>query len=129
MKPQSRFVAFLSRFVAFLKDPNPKSRAAAFGTPGAFEAANAAIARNARHHRIVSVRRNTRGLPLGIGPHQLRAAKRIKNALSTRPDEVVIGETRLNGAETTLEAVKRNAAARAGNPRPSKLARRIAALR
>jgi hypothetical protein len=129
MKPQSRYAQFLDRFVAYLKDPNPKSAAAAFGTRGAEQAARAAINRTARHQEITSVRRNSRGLPLGIGVHQLRAAKRIKNALASRPDEVNIGETRLHAAETTLDAVKRNAAARARIPRKSKLARRIAALR
>lgn len=129
MKTQSRIGQFVDRFVAFLKDPNPKSAAAAFGNRGAVEAAGAAINRARRHQHFSSVRKNTRGLPVGIGPHQLRAAKRIKNALATRPDEVVIGETRLNGAETTLDAVKRNAAARAQHPRKSKLARRIAAFR
>src|SRR6476660_7712179 len=129
MKPQSRFAQFLDRFVAYLKDPNPKSRAAAFGVRGSEEAARAAIVRTDRHQQIVSVRRNTRGLPVGIGVHQLRAAKRIKNKMACNPDGVVIGEMRLHAAETTLDAVKRNAAARARNPRPSKLARRIAALR
>lgn len=129
MKPQSGFASFLDRFVAFLKDSNAKTRAAAFGTPGAEGAARAAIERAGRHHHLSSVRKNTRGLPVGVGPHQLRAAKRIKNALATRPDDVVIGETRLQSAETTLDAVKRNAAARARIPRKSKLARRIAALR
>ena len=76
-----------------------------------------------------SSRKNTRGLPLGIGPHQLRAAKRIKNALACNPDGVVIGETRLHAAETVLEAVRENAALRARNPRPAKIARRVAALR
>lgn len=129
MKTQSRLGQFLDRFFTYLKDPNAKTAAAAFGTPGAEQAARAAVKRTARHQAISSVRRNTRGLPVGIGAHQLRAAKRIKNALATRPDEVVIGETRLRGAETTLEAVKSCAAARTRNPRKSKLARRMAALR
>jgi hypothetical protein len=43
--------------------------------------------------------------------------------------EAVIGETRLHAAETVLEAIKRTATARAQHPRPSKLARRMAALR
>ena len=128
MKWKSLFAEFSERFFAWLTDPNPKSAAAVFGTCGAEGAARAAIQRSVRHQEIVSVRKNTRGLPVGIGPHQLRAAKRIKNAVATRPDEVVIGETRLQGAETTLDAVKRNAAARARIPRKSKLARRMAAL-
>jgi|GEM_PF-6750987 len=93
------------------------------------EALVASARRAARSNVITAYRKNGRGLPLGIGPHQVRAAKRIKNALSSRPDEVEIGETRLHAAETTLDAVKRNAQARAKNPRPSKLARRMAALR
>lgn len=129
MKTQSQLAQFLDRFVAYLKNPNPKSRAAAFGVRGSEEAARAAVQRTSRHQQIASVRRNTRGLPVGIGAHQLRAAKRIKNALACNPDGVVIGETRLHAVETTLEAVKQNAALRARNPRKPKLARRIAALR
>src|ERR1051326_4069573 len=129
MKPQSRFAEFFNRFVSYLKDPNPKNEAAVFGTPGAEQAARAAINRSVRHQQIASVRRNTRGLPVGIGPHELRAAKRIKNALACDPDRAVIGETRVHAAETVLEAVKNTAAARAQNPRKSKLARRMAALR
>ena len=129
MKTQSRFTSFLDRFISYLKDPNPKNQAAVFGTPGAEQAARAAMNRVARHEQITSARRNGRGLPVGIGPHQLRAAKRIKNALACNPDGAVIGETRLHAAETVLEAVKRNAAARAEYPRKSKLARRMAALR
>ena len=129
MKPQSRFAEFIERIFAYFRNPNAKSRAAAFGIRGAEEAARAAINRTVRNQQITSVRRNTRGLPVGIGVHQLRAAKRVKNALASRPDEVNVGETRLHAAETTLDAVKRNAAARARNPRKSKLARRIAALR
>jgi len=129
MKTQSRFAEFFNRFVSYLRDPNAKNEAAVFGTQGSEGAARAAIERTARHQQIASVRRNGRGLPVGIGPHQLRAAKRIKNALACNPDGVVIGETRLHAAETVLEAIKRTATARAQRPRPSKLARRMAALR
>ena len=122
------FKSFVDRFIEYLKDPNPKSQAAAFGTPGAEGATVAAINRVARHQEIASVRKNGRGLPLGIGPHQLRAAKRIKNQVANNP-EAVIGETRLQSAETVLAAIKSNAAARSQNPRPSKLARRLASLR
>jgi hypothetical protein len=128
MKIQNRLAAFVDRFVQYLKDPNPKNEAAVFGTRGSEQAARAAIMRSVRHQQITSVRRNGRGLPVGIGPHQLRAAKRVKNQVTNKP-EAVIGETRLHAAETVLEAVKKNAAARARRPRPSKLARRIAALR
>ena len=121
------FKSFVDRFIAYLKNPNPKNQAAAFGTPGAEGAARAAINRTARHNQIVSTRKNGRGLPVGIGPHQVRAAKRIKNQAANNP-EAVIGETRLHGAETVLAALKSNATARAENPRPSKLARRLASL-
>ena len=130
MKPQSQLANFVDRFVAYLKNPNPKSRAAAFGVRGSEEATRAAVKRTVRHQQLADVRRNARGLPRGIGPHQLRAAKRIKNALSCTPELArFFGETRLRAAETTLKSVKRNAAARARNPRKPKLARRLAALR
>jgi hypothetical protein len=128
MKTQNRFARFLDNFVSYLKDPNPKNQAAVYGIRGSEQAARAAIKRTMRHQEIASVRRNGRGLPVGIGQHQLRAAKRVKNQVANNP-EAVIGETRLHAAETVLEAVKRTAMTRAKNPRPSKLARRMAALR
>lgn len=127
MKTQSRIAKFVDRFINYLKNPNVKNEAALFGTPGAEQAARAAINRNVRHQQRAGVRRNSRGLPVGIGPHQLRAAKRVKNQVANNP-EAVIGETRLHAAETVLAAVKKNAAVRAQRPRPSKLARRMAAL-
>jgi hypothetical protein len=129
MKTQNRFASFVDRFISWLKRRNPKNEAAVFGTRGSEQAARASIERTVNHQQHMAVRRNSRGLPVGIGPHQLRAAKRIKNALACNPDGVVIGETRLHAAETVLEIVKENAVARARNPRPSKLARRVAALR
>src|SRR5690348_4374456 len=102
MKTQNRFVEFFSRFISWLRDPNPKNQAAVFGTPGAEQAARAAVNRVVRSQQMTSVRRNGRGLPVGIGPHELRAAKRIKNALACNPDGMVIGETRLHAAETVL---------------------------
>jgi NADPH-dependent glutamate synthase beta subunit-like oxidoreductase len=128
MKTENRFAAFVDRFVSYLKDPNAKNQAAVYGTRGSEQAARAAIERSVRHQQHMAVRRNGRGLPVGIGPHQLRAAKRVKNSIVNNPD-VVIGETRLHAAETVLEAIKRTATARAQRPRPSKLARRMAALR
>lgn len=128
MKAQNRVTDFFNRFVSYLKDPNPKNQAALFGTRGAEQAAKAAISRSAKHQQHMSVRCNSRGLPVGIGIHQLRTAKRIKNQVANNP-EAVIGETRLHAAETVLEAVKKNAAVRAESPRPSKTARRVAALR
>lgn len=125
---KNRFAQFVDNFISYLKNPNPKNEAAVFGTPGAEGAARAALNRTARHQQIVSTRKNGRGLPVGIGPHQVRAAKRIKNQVANDP-EAVIGETRLHAAETVLNAIKSNAAARAEHPRPSKLARRMAALR
>jgi len=74
------------------------------------------------------MKKNTHGLPLGIGPHQVLAAKRIKNLVANNP-ETVIGETRLQATQNTLDRLKQNAQERAQHPRPSKLARRIAALR
>jgi len=129
MKTQNRFAAFAERFISYLKNPSAKNEAAVFGTRGSEQAARAAIERTVRHQRHMAVRRNGRGLPVGIGPHQVRAAKRIKNQLACDPDGANIGETRLHAAETTLDAIKRNAAARAEHRRPSKLARRMAALR
>jgi hypothetical protein len=129
MKTSNRFAAFAERFISYLKNPNAKNEAAVFGTRGSEQAARAAIERTVRHQQHMAIRRNGRGLPVGVGPHQVRAAKRIKNAMACDPDAVNIGETRIQAAETTLNAIKRNAGARARHRRPSKLARRIGALR
>ena len=87
----------------------------------------AAFARQINHNIRSSYRRNTRGLPLGLGIHQLCAAKRIKNALSCTPELAqFIGETRLRNAETVLEQVKANAHMRAkvGKHRGTRMQRR-----
>lgn len=116
---QNPFVDFFRQLAA---------RLTASGGRGSAHAAVAALNRIARNHAIASIRKNGRGLPLGFGPAHLRAAKRVKNQIANDP-EAVIGETRLHAAETVLDAIKKNAAARAQRKRPSKLARRMAALR
>ena len=73
----------------------------------------AAFARQINHNIRSSYRRNTRGLPVGVGAHQLRAARRIKNAIACNPDGANVGETQLHNAETVLEQVKANAQMRA----------------
>lgn len=84
------------------------------------------LTRQIRHNMLMSYRKNTRGLPVGISVHQVRAARALKNRLG-RPDddETVISESRINAADTVLEQVKNNAKTRAQYPRRSKLARRI----
>ena len=88
----------------------------------------AAAKRHVRHVSRSSYRRNSRGLPVGVAVHQLNRAKALKKRLASKQDDGIIGDTRLNDAETVLDAVKRNSRARAAYRRPSKLARRVAAL-
>lgn len=74
----------------------------------------AAFVRQVKHNIRSSYRKNTHGLPLGISVHQHNSARRIKNAVACVPGIAeLIGESRLQNAETVLKTVKANAQMRA----------------
>jgi hypothetical protein len=82
----------------------------------------ASFAKQMRHNLIVSYRRNSRGLPIGVGAHQLEAALSVEKLAKQVGDNeefildgrvvTEIGESRLQNADTVLQQVKANRAMR-----------------
>lgn len=88
----------------------------------------AVITRNINHNMIQSYRQNNRGLPLGIGVHQINAARRLEAAAKragNTDEEFTAGETRIHAADTVLGIVRRNNETRAQHPKVKKLARSL----
>jgi hypothetical protein len=88
-------------------------------------AARAARRRSIRHGYLQGIRRNTRGLPVGMSEHEAKRARALE--VRARHDHLPehVSVKQIEDAEQTIAQIERNTALRATRPRPSKLARRL----
>lgn len=91
------------------------------------EAADRAAVRRTMRHRVLhSLRRNTRGLPVGLGTQEVNEARHIEALAATnRLGEASVGETRMRRADAILESLERTRELRTQVARPHGAARRL----